>query len=1608
MNRRKIHHIVKAKDIIKKTVKVAAWTLMAALLLVCAALTLLYSPWSQDLLCRYINATMSEGDMRVSVESFRLHFPLDIEAQGVRLEMPGPQTIEAARLTASVKLLPLLEGRADISGATLGGARLSIGAPDSAMYMDINADSIALTNAAVALKTMNIEVNDGLIARGGVSLDLNPVPAATDTATAEPSEMKICIRRMRLTDFAYRMRMLPTIDSLGAKIPEGVMCGGLIDMKSQTIRVGSFTGAGLQVSYIAPDSATVAATPEIPASETTSAPWTVRLDTVGFSDCRALYTTRGVTPVPGLDFGYIEADSLTLGVSRFYNRAEQVRVPLTLSGTERCGVRLNATGTLDIDSVGTGFRDFVITTANQTDLRVSGLLGMGDMTTDPATVLSLDADGYVSTADLRLMFPAAVPFLAGLPPAARLYAEADIKGTAGDLAVDNLALAVNGCVKLKAKGSLQNVFDPARMGGNLTLSGALIDLNPIKNSILEPATAREVNIPYTTLDGAVTMRGGTFDGRLRAVTGKGNISLKGRWNGTAEAYAVDLTTDRFPVNAFMPNLGAGSVTASLDATGRGLDFFSSKTMLDATLDVKDAEYRGHSYGGVSGHVSLEGGMADINVESTDPDALFGLTATGNLDGATYAWEADLSGVHADLKALGLSPTQTTVDGHLSAEASVTPREGVIAARLVVHDLTYTDSIGHIDLNNITARLNADDSTTNLSVHNRDLYAFLSSDAPIDTIMARMARLTPVIDDEIARRTVDIERLQRTLPPFVLDVNAGPNNFITDIMGETKTGFSSMSMTAANDSSLSFNARVLEFKTETMRLDTIGLDIAQYGPRMVLAAKVDNRPGTFDEWAHVRLDGYMADNRLGMTVTQQNIAGKTGYDVGLDVRLNDSTLVLSVDPTDPTIAYQPWTVNEDNYIKWSFAHKHIDANLHMHGAGSSLAIYTNHIEGQDDHQEELVVDISDIKIADWIKLNPFAPPMDGLLSANLKVSAEGKDINGAGTVSLTDFMYDRQRVGTIGADLKVSTDLGGRIRAQADVSIDSVRTITLAGALNDSTAGSPLALDFSMIHFPLTTVNPFMPAGTAKLRGTLNGSLKISGDSNNPVFNGFINFDSTAVKLALTGAEYKFSDSKIPVDSGMVTLTDFEIAGVNGEPLKIDGTVALRPLSNPTMELKLSANNMQLVNNLKPAKGADVYGKAFISLNGTVKGNMDLLRVKADLKLLSGTNVTYVIPNATSAIESQATEGMVKFVNLSDTAAVAAADSLTANGMALLLQALLTIQNGTTVNVDLSPDGKDKISLNSNGTLDFSMTPVTDGRLSGRLNIDGGFVRYSPPVISQKYFTFKEGSYIAFSGDMLNPTLNIDATDVIKANVTQEGQDSRLVNFDVGLSVTGTLKTMKVLFDLSTRDDITVQNELESMSADQRQNQAINLMLYNVYTGPGTRGDASLGGNPLMSFLASTANSWLANNIKGVDISLGINQYDRTVNGSSSQTMSYSYQVSKSLFNDRLRIIVGGNYSTDANADENFSQNLINDISFEYFLNKTRTMYLRIFRHTGYESILEGEITQTGVGFVYRRKLRRLGDMFLPPALVRRREEAARAAEEAARNQVSETDKTVKP
>lgn len=1573
---------------IGKFFRTILWTLMSAVLIVAAVLTLLYSPWSQDAISKSLVALLGKSGMEMQLDNFVLKFPAGVEISGLSLKMPDGMDIRAGELEVNVNPLGLLRGRVDVSDVILRDGGFTIGAPDSAMYLVIEGKEITLQDADVNIASLAISVDDGAISGARVSLTLNQAVQPSDTAAAaESTDLKINIRHMALDDFGFDMKMLPTIDSLGAVIPEGVISGVDINLLAQTIGIGGFTGQCLDVAYIAPDSATMASVPEIiPApADTAAAPWTIRIDTIGFDNSRALYTTQGVVPQPGLDFAYIEADGLSVGVKDFYNRETVVRVPLKVRATERCGVTIDASGQLNINAEGIGIDTFNVVTPNGTALDFSAYLGTGDMITDPSLPLRLDLEGGVAVADARLMFPAFAPYFLTLPSGARLTADADINGTSGDLDIRRLGLSLYGVARFEAHGRVENAFQPENIGGNLALKGALIDLNRFKTMLFDKKTAEEINLPLTTFNGAVNMNKGTVKGNLSAHTGEGRVSLDGYWNSNRELYNADLTVDRFPVNAFMPLLGVGEVSAEFNASGHGYDPFKSSTSMDADLKVTQAVYNGYNYSGIEATAKLNDGEARINLHSSNPDAEFDINASGNLTGTTYDWNLNVEGDNIDLQALNLSAKEATVETQITGTASITPSSSLIQARVKLESLSYTDEVATTTLRNVVANLNANDSVTNLSVYNRDLYAFLSAEVPLDTLIERFGSLGPVIDSEIKERTVNVERIQQALPPFTLDISAGTNNILIDVLAESRTTFKNLDITASNHESLSLEARMIDLFTPTMRFDTITFDLSQYGDRLAYTGHIENRPGTFDEWAHVTLDGYLADNVLGIRIDQEDIKGREGYNIGVDIALSDSTVTLSFEPTDPTIGYMPWTINEGNYIRYNFEHRHIDADLRMRSAVSSLDIYTHHEEGTgNEHQEELTIALTDIRLADWIKINPFAPAIDGMLSANLSLSTEDGDINGRGGVTLADFTYGRKRVGTFGTTLNVTTTPTGMIRANADLSVDGERTMTLAGALNDSTAGSPLAMDLEVIRFPLSVANPFLPSDVASLSGTLNGKMDVRGKGTAPRLDGWLQFDSTAVKVAMTGTAYKFNNVTIPVKDNVVSFNNFAISGVNENPLTVNGTVDISEFSNPAVNLQLAARNMEICNSNRLAKGADIYGKGFITLNSTVKGNMNFMAVNAALTVNSGTNITYVIPDGVSTLENQANTDIVKFVNFADTAAVMRADELTSGQLAMMVEATLTIQSGSTINVDLSSNGRDKVSVQPEGTLDFSMQPFSEPRLTGRMNIPKGFARYTPPILSEKYFTFDPSSYVAFNGDIMNPTLNVKAVDVIRANVTQAGQNSRLVNFDVTVGVTGTLDHMDVAFDLSTSDDMTVANELQAMSKEQRANQAMNMLLYGIYSGAGTTGNGNLSNNAVYSFLASQLNNWAANTIKGVDLTFGIDQYDRTYNGATSQTTSYSYQVSKSLFNDRFKIVVGGNYSTDANAEENFSQNLIKDISFDYYLNAAQTMYVTIFRHTGYESILEGEITRTGVGFAYKRKMASLRNLF-----PRRRRKSAR-------------------
>ena len=674
--------------------------------------------------------------------------------------------------------------------------------------------------------------------------------------------------------------------------------------------------------------------------------------------------------------------------------------------------------------------------------------------------------------------------------------------------------------------------------------------------------------------------------------------------------------------------------------------------------------------------------------------------------------------------------------------------------------------------------------------------------------------------------------------------------------------------------------------------------------------------------------------------------------------------------DPVIGYRHWTFNEDNYVNVDYRTRMIDANLQLRSDSSSVELLTHRLPG--DSTENVQLTIDNLRLEEWTRIVPMLDKTSGTVNANIDINWDGTNADGDGTIDIKDFVYNGKPEGdvTLTADFDLDPTTKST-RLTADLILDGKNAITLRGSLNGADADSPFNMAANFNRFPLTRANAFIPGNYIWLEGYAIGDLEVGGSIDNPIVNGYLIADSATVNLPRYGSSLKIATDRIPVENNVISFENFKLTGANRSPVYLNGIVDLRDLDNMVIDLTAKGREVQFMNS-KQDDVTQIFGKGLADINATVKSHGDMMTVRADATLLSGSNITYVMKNDISQLSNTVDENMVTFTDFNQPASGSTILVTGKGSSATNILANIDVEQGAKVNVFLSEDGQNRAAVDGSGRLKYSLDFAGKDNLTGTYTVSSGNLRYTPPLMSQKNFNISSGSTITWTGEMLNPQLNLSGTERIKTSV-QNVKDP--VEFNIVAHVGGTLSNIDLNFDLNCDGAATVQNELQSMSDNQRSQAAINLLLYNTYSGVNSAGTISnlTASSALFSFLQSKLNAWAAETLPGIDLSFGINQYEGTQSGGTET--SYSYRLAKSLFNDRFKIVVGGEYSTDAVEAERIADNLFNDVSLEYFLNDNGTRFLKLFRHSSYENVLEGQVVETGVAYVLKRKLTNLKNLF---------------------------------
>lgn len=1535
---------------------------------------LLYIPAVQNVAREYMTRMASEQlDMDVSLQSVRLRFPLSLELRdALVVASAGDTLLKCDALVLDVGLRKIFKSEIQIRELCFEGTKFNYADTVSEFAINVDVEELRLQARPVNIKGELAVLPDITLRGGDVSLTLPP--SAPDTVSGESTfAWAFKVEKLLLEDINYDMKMLPDAMTLSCALGKGELADATVDIGLQDVKVGYLGVDNVRCTYLYAPLITDAGAETAAADTTVSAsqPWAIAADSLSLANSSVTYGRSDYVPKFGFDPQYISISGLNLKADSVYNRGAEVKLNLRhLSFNERSGLKLtNAAGDFSMDSALVSLRHFLLTTPNS-DIRADIEAEASILSMNPEAAFSVVLRTGIAVSDAEKIIPSLSATL-GVLPINRVEAEADINGTLASVNVRRMAAGMPGMAHVAMAGKLYGITG-RKPFGNIVLRGGISSPSLFMPAAADTLKGQSFAIPDSIrIAGRFSLRNDSISAMLNmASVSGGEIRISGATNYKAQTYDLRAGIGSLPLGDILPQSGLGVFSARISAKGKCFDIFSPEAYAALLLDVDEINYNNRTYGAINITFNDAGNICSGKLVSNDRTAPFNLEYDGVLSATNKA--LNLSGRIGTLNlgALGITKDSTTVNSSINIAAAVTSngtyslKGGLGETQICMFGVNRTLPGLDIEFLSDTTSMQGKIAAEKISVEFNSPEPLMDFIAGVDSAMNCVSR-------QLDSMYLDAVPISAALPPFKLSARIGENPILRTYLMRNDMELKGLNVDfrTGGGKPFGFLAGAFGFTSGSMGIDTIGIFLQQDTARIKYGMYISNTPVETGQTGDIKIYGDIGGRSVGINLWQQLKTGETGFRIGGRMSLDTASVRLEVTPLNPIIGYSACTVNPGNYVEY-FRDGSIAANLKITSGEKLFNIYTENGKVAD----ELGVKLASLDISSILDIWPLAPPVGGFLSSDLHLSYGGRRVFADGTLSIDKFTYGGRPVGDVLLDMDYSVLRGGGEKIGLEMDIDGRNCLSLSGRF-DTSQRRPMNISLVMDSVPLTSINPFIPEEYASFTGGLNADLSVTGNSDNFKMNGYLQFCNATLTATTVGTTFSMSPWKVSVTDNLVTFNKFGMMGPNGSPLSIDGTVSLgempRSLSNPFLirtDLKVSAGNFQLVN-VKKNNKSTVYGKAYANLDINVNGPVNFLKVNGNVSLLNGTEITYTMRESTSLGEEEDVSDLVTFESFSDTLDYEFVKPLPPPPWGMDMAVNVSIGQAVKLAVNITPDGKTGINLQGGGDLLYTMNMLGDTRFSGRYNIASGTVRYTPPIISTKDFDINQGSYVDWTGDMADPYFNITASQKIKTSVN-EGGTNRQVTFYVIISIKNTLDHMSVGFNLTAPEDMTITNELASMTEEQRSEQALSMLLYNTYTGTSSTSGSFDDNAALNSFLQKELNQWARNSLKNVDLSFGVDSYK---NASGENVTDYSYQLSKSLFNDRFKVVVGGSYNPDI-APTEVAQNIIGDVTLEYQLDERDNMLIKVFRNMQ-NDILEGTITEYGVGFAVRKQVIKLRELF---------------------------------
>jgi translocation and assembly module TamB len=381
----------------------------------------------------------------------------------------------------------------------------------------------------------------------------------------------------------------------------------------------------------------------------------------------------------------------------------------------------------------------------------------------------------------------------------------------------------------------------------------------------------------------------------------------------------------------------------------------------------------------------------------------------------------------------------------------------------------------------------------------------------------------------------------------------------------------------------------------------------------------------------------------------------------------------------------------------------------------------------------------------------------------------------------------------------------------------------------------------------------------------------------------------------------------------------------------------------------------------------------------------LIKINANLNIDDKSNLTYILPQSNK--EAINRQNIVRFVdqdlqNDPFFENIDFEDTVQNRIQDITLNANISVAPESRFSIVVDPKSGDQLNLRGEANLAFEINPAGDINLSGRYTIEEGDYKLNFYQIVKREFIIEKGSTLLWKGDPTNAELDITAIYEMKAS-PPVGSSNAPVKFEVILNLENELLNPEISFQIDAPEDVKQRNpELyiwlqDVNNSENKQNmQAFSMLVFRSFanTGASAINIESTARNSVSQILTQQLNA-LGSKLEGVELSFDVDSYQTNSDQGSSGRTDVQLGVAKSFMNDRISVKVSGNVNVEGAEKSEQLSDYTGDLIIEYKLTPDGNYRIEGFRINNYDGLTQGEITETGIGFIMVKEYSDLKELF---------------------------------